>query len=213
MQPRQVSVSVQEEVNRAVIALSLIKHFKNFLWKGVALLLSLTCLLPSPVTQKKQRTKALQKTNSFCSASIYIRCWNPQPSLPDTSGKCISSTRPIMHHHGGVGGRVGTDRRIIILRGRKKLRGSLTAKYIFSYFRSLCNSRSMKKAEEGDTMESCEQVEDTDSWRTGLQLALQCPLSIQWLEACQEPGVLLVGQCLYYSVQYHSIHLKWQRKC
>lgn len=151
MQPRQVSVSVQEEVNRAVIALSLIKHFKNFLWKGVALLLSLTCLLPSPVTQKKQRTKALQKTNSFCSASIYIRCWNPQPSLPDTSGKCISSTRPIMHHHGGVGGRVGTDRRIIILRGRKKLRGSLTAKYIFSYFRSLCNSRSMKKAEEGDT--------------------------------------------------------------
>lgn len=68
-----------------------------------------------------------------------------------------------MHHHGGVGGRVGTDRRIIILRGRKKLRGSLTAKYIFSYFRSLCNSRSMKKAEEGDTMESCEQVEDTDS--------------------------------------------------
>lgn len=167
MQPRQASLSVQEEVNGAVIAPSLIKHFKNFLWKGVALLLSLTCLLPSPVTQKEQRTKALQKTNSFCSASIYIRCWNPKPSLPDTSGKCISSTRPIMHHHGGVGGRVGTDRRIsILLRGRKKLRGSLTAKYILSYFRSFCNSRSMKKAGEGGTMEGYEQVEDTDSWRT-----------------------------------------------
>lgn len=51
-----------------------------------------------------------------------------------------------MHHHGGVGGRVGTASRMNILRGRKKL--SLAAKYMFSYFRSFLYSRSMEKAEE-----------------------------------------------------------------
>lgn len=69
----------------------------------------------------------------------------------------------------------------------------------------------MKRAERR-AIEGYEQVEDTGNWRTWLQLALLCPLSIQWLEACQVPGALLVGQCLCYSMQYHSIHLKWQRK-
>lgn len=205
-----MSVSVQEEVNGAVIVLSLIKHFKNFLWKEVApSLQSLTCLLPSPVTKEEQRAKVLQKCKSSCSSSIYIRCWNPQPSLPDTSGKCISS-RPRMHHHGGVGGRVGTDSRISILRGRKKLRKSLTLKYMLSYFRSFLNSKSMKKAA-GRTMEGCEQNEGDWQLKDGVAGALLCPLSMQWVDVCQNPWALIVGQCLY-SVQCHSIHLKWQRK-
>lgn len=148
----------------------------------------------------------MQKTNSFCSASIYIRCWNSYPSIPDTSGKCVSSTRPIMHHHGGVRGRVGTDSRINRLRGRKKLRESLTAKYMFSPFRSFLNSRSKKKAE-GRAVEGCEQAEDTDSWRTGLQLALLCPWSIQWLEACQEHYLWVSAFTILCSVT-----LKWQGK-